>query len=151
MALRPRLRRLNEMRGTTFSSGRAAVAGVAVLLFACTGGSTANSAGGPAGSSSGAGGGDDGGTNGSSSGDAPAAGALPATTFLYVSEVDADRDVLMAFDTTRGAARMLSASDTNRGAPPARSRPRRTENRFPVPRSMTATSVTARLSWTECR
>ncbi|MBX3192403.1 MAG: hypothetical protein KF819_35760 [Labilithrix sp.] len=58
------------------------------------------------GSSGGGGGGD--GSSGSGGGGPGAGGALPASTFLYVSKVAADRDVLIAYDRASGQAATIT-------------------------------------------
>ena len=81
------------------------IAGLSVS--ACTGGSSS-----PGGGSSGSPSGDGvgpGDSSGSPDGDGPgAAGALPATTFLFVSRIADDRDVLVAYDRASGETRVVT-------------------------------------------
>jgi hypothetical protein len=84
--------------------------GAALCTPACTN-SSGSSSGGSSGTSSGDDGGSGDGAGGSSSGggaDGGAAGALPLSTFLYVSKVDATHDILMAVDATTGEARTVT-------------------------------------------
>jgi len=76
-------------------------------VYACTPGATSGPPGTPPETTPTGG---DGGaaTSGDSQAPALAAGALPTTTFLYVSKPSADSHVLMAFDTTTGKTRVVT-------------------------------------------
>lgn len=99
------------MRTFLAALGSAAAIGAALLAPACTNGGGTTPGASSSGGSSGDGGGSSDGSSGSSAdggGEPGAGGALPASTFLYVSKVDADRDVLMAVDATTGETRVVT-------------------------------------------
>lgn len=95
--------------------GRAIAVGVFVFVSGCTtvgdssgdnSSSSSSGGAGPGGWSSSSGSGSNG--SGGSGGGVAAPGALPASTFLYVSRVGPDRDVLLAYDWVSGEARTIT-------------------------------------------
>jgi hypothetical protein len=95
------------MRQNLVGLGVGATLIVGLFVAACSSSGSSSGAG-SSGSSSGSSGGG-GGSSGSADGGGPgAAGALPATTFLYLSAVASDRDVVIAYDRASGEARTIT-------------------------------------------
>lgn len=95
------------MRAFLVASSLSSAFVIASLTIACTSPSTGTSSGnGTSGSPSAEGGSS--GSSGSSGAGGGVAGALPVTTFLYVSKAASDRDVLMAYDVASGEVRTIT-------------------------------------------